>query len=450
MFFAYFPANVTFEGLLADLHAAAVNNPGEIRHQSHHKSLMLFLPGFNWSCSPSVTELELVTLDWVSQMFGLSDAFRTTSSKGGGIILNSASEVAITVAVAARERALARLELEETKLGEACESSDMTESAAWRGKATSRLIMYGTTQTHSIGVKAAMILGLSFRAIEVRVEDDYALRAEALRQALEEDTAKGLLPFMLIATIGTTSSGAVDNLDEIERVAAQYPQLWIHIDSAYAGVALALPEMREKCYLDAINRYVDSFSTNLHKWGLVQFDCATLHVRDRAALSNALTITPEFLRTKHGDAGSVLDLRNMQLSLGRRFRSLKIWFVLRSYGQKGFRKHLRASMELSDYFNELLRTNDVPFHIVVPPQWSLTVFRIEVKNTSPEAIDGINRLFWDVLQSRNHTLLLTQTLLPGIGFCIRMAIGSPQTRKEDIEKAFKVLCDCADEVLSQS
>lgn len=120
-----------------------------------------------------------------------------------------------------------------------------------------------------------------------------------------------------------------------------HPTLWLHIDAAYAGVCLSIPELRASSHLDAINEAADSFSTNLHKWGLVQFDCSPLHVRDRGTLSRALTITPEYLRTRHGDSGSVLDLRNLQISLGRRFRSLKMWFVLRSYGLEGFRNHLK-------------------------------------------------------------------------------------------------------------
>lgn len=233
-FYGFFPCNATFEGALADLHAAAISNPG-----------------FNWAVSPSVTELELVTLDWVARMLGLSDAFLTTSERGGGIILNSASEVAITVAVAARERALSTMDsslgrqapVTAAKPGEidgAAESNKAaqqqqpkandtsaptsTEALAadevvkWRGGATSRLVMYGTTQTHSIGIKAAMVLGLAFRALDVYAKDGYNLRGEVLRRALQEDTAKGLVPFMLIASIGTTSSGAIDDLSEIEHV----------------------------------------------------------------------------------------------------------------------------------------------------------------------------------------------------------------------------------------
>ncbi len=191
-FFAYFPCNATKEGILADMLAASISNPA-----------------FNWSCSPSVTELEIVMLDWVARMLGLSEDFCSTSASGtgGGIILGSASEVAVTVAIAARERAI-RMIAQETPApssqdiapGHTDVGAERSQAAAlsrWRGNLTSKLVMYGTTQTHSIAVKAALILGLDFRALHVSREDAYALRGETLRSALEEDTRAGRVPFML-------------------------------------------------------------------------------------------------------------------------------------------------------------------------------------------------------------------------------------------------------------
>jgi aromatic-L-amino-acid decarboxylase len=167
--------------------------------------------------------LELITLNWLAKMFGLSSDFYTTSETGGGIILGTASEVAITVAVAARERALAYIEAKEYKAngsGSTPHPGELSSAAtaAWRGEVTSKFVMYGTTQTHSIGLKAATVLGLTFRAIEVSAKDAYSLRGDQLQAALDEDIRKGLIPFMLIATVGTTSSGAVDNLPEIQQV----------------------------------------------------------------------------------------------------------------------------------------------------------------------------------------------------------------------------------------
>ncbi|KDN44103.1 PLP-dependent transferase [Tilletiaria anomala UBC 951] len=459
-FYAYFPSNATKEGILADMLAASISNPG-----------------FNWSCSPSVTELEILMMDWVAKMLGLSDHFLSTgpSGKGGGVILGSASEVALTIAIAARERAISHLaksspspqeaqpehvepsaepEVEDFNVEPGAPSGPNEERkraaslARWRGNLTSRLVMYGTTQTHSIGMKAALILGLDFRALDVQKEDNFALRGATLRRALKEDIASGRLPFMLIATLGTTSSGAIDNITEIMQVALDYPSLWVHVDAAYAGVALALPHLRERAHLDAINSPCDSFSTNYHKWGLTQFDCSPLLVRDHSELTRALTVTPEFLRTKEGDAGSVVDLRNMQISLGRRFRSLKLWFVLRSFGLNGFRQHISTTMALAQHFASLVGQHGDLLEVVAPPQWSLVVFRARRAELSDQELDTLNRKFWDALSSRATEFALTQTVLPEIGFCIRMAVGSPQTEQRHVDATFALIKQCAEQVLS--
>lgn len=325
-FFAWFPANATLEGVLGDMLAAAIGNPG-----------------FNWSCSPALTELEIRVVDWVTRLLGLSPAFLSLPEPnevkpdycGGGIILGSASEVALTMAVAARERAIRFLTgSKQVPLKEG------PELAAWRGEQSAKLLMYVTTQTHSIGVKAALILGLDVRVLPVTKRDNYALRGKVLRDALSEDEAQGRVPFMLIASVGTTSTCAVDRIDEIVDVIQDHP-LWLHIDSAFAGVSLSCPELRAKAHLDSLNRRADSFSTNMHKWGLTQFDCSPVLVRRKADLTSALTVTPHYLRTREAEAGEVTDMRNMQLALGRRFRSCKLFFILRSFGVQGLRDHIR-------------------------------------------------------------------------------------------------------------
>lgn len=452
-FYGYFPCNASFPGAIADLYCAAISNPG-----------------FNWSVSPSVTELEILMVDWVGRMLGLDESFLSTSKsgKGGGIILGSASEVALTVAIAARERCITILSESHpiptsngahkgesldadqdvaqpgksaAEVGEAATLDANTQTAKWRGSLTSRLVMYGTTQTHSIAAKAALILGLDFRALPVSAESNYSLSASTLRSAIKSDEALGRVPFMLIATIGTTSSGATDNLTELVEVVKEHPTMWLHIDAAYAGVCLSLPEMREEMHLDAINKEggVDSFSTNLHKWGLVQFDCSPLLVRDRGDLSRALTITPQYLRTKQGDAGDVLDLRNLQIPLGRRFRSLKIWFVLRSYGLEGFQHHLRSTMQLAKIFQDNLEKDDSGlFELVAEPRWALVVFRIRGEGVD---LEELNKAFWEDLQKLGDKFVLTQTSLPEVGFCVRFVVGSPQTRREHVEETWRLVAE---------
>lgn len=301
-FFAYYPSIASFESILGDLYAGSISNPG-----------------FNWACSPASTELEAIVMDWSARLLGLDEKFLTASGKGGGVLQTTASDAALLATVVARTNY--------TKLHP--------------GVAMEKLVIYGTTQTHSLGAKAALILGVHFRALEVKAEDNFSLRGSTLQAALDEDREKGLHPYILIATVGTTSSGAVDNIDEIGGVLTAEPSIWLHVDAAWAGVAFALPEYRQTGRLDAINKYAHSFCTNFHKWGLVAFDCSTFWVKDRVLLTDSLDVTPEFLRTHHGDSGMVIDYRNWHLSLGRKFRSLKLWFVLRAFGVEGFRKHLR-------------------------------------------------------------------------------------------------------------
>ncbi|KAF8528411.1 pyridoxal phosphate-dependent transferase [Hysterangium stoloniferum] len=400
-FFAWFPSNCTMEGILGDLYASSVSNPG-----------------FNWICSPACTELEAVVMDWSAKLFGLSDAFLNISGIGGGVIHTTASDSALTAVVAARahfSRRHPEIPMEQ-------------------------LVLYITTQTHSLGIKASLILGITCRALEVKVEDDYGLRGDVLRAALEEDKTNGRHPFMLIATVGTTGTAAIDRIDEIGSI-AQESGLWIHVDSAWAGVAMSCPEYRELCQLGAINTYAHSFCTNFHKWGLVNFDASTLWVRDRTLLTQALDVTPEYLRSKVGDEGTVIDYRNWQLPLGRRFRSLKLWFVLRSFGVQGFQAHIRKGIALSNKFSSLVKASPY-FEIVTPPTLALTVFRllppdIDIDRTDNASINALNRIFNRRLLDRD--LMLTTGNVGG-ALCTRLAVGSQRTEEKHIDKAWEVLC----------
>lgn len=426
-FFAYFPTACTFEGIIADLYTSAVSNPG-----------------FNWICSPACTELEVIVMDWAAQLFGLDAAFMNSGRAGGGCLQTTASESALIAAVAARN----------------------TFMDAHQGVRLEDLVIICTTQTHSLALKAGRVLGLAVRAIEVGPEDAYALRGSQLRKAIAEETGKGRRPFFIIATIGTTSSGAVDNLSEIREVVREHPDIWLHVDAAWAGVALSCPELRAQLLLDEVNAVAYSFCTNFHKWGLVNFDCSTLWVRDRLALTRALDVTPEFLRTKEGDAGTVTDFRNWHLALGRRFRSLKLWFVLRSFGVEGFRAHIRKGIAQNNVFVNLVEKSPY-LRLAAPPSLALTVFRMvpgwteEAKSVVEEpsvssaadkavtiAASGgvaesktpnvLTRALWERLERRRGDLYLTQTLLNGV-FCLRIAIGASRTQEEHVRRAFAII-----------
>ncbi|KAK2464196.1 hypothetical protein APHAL10511_003653 [Amanita phalloides] len=400
-FFAYFPTACTFEGMLADLYSSSTCNPG-----------------FNWSASPACTELEIIVMDWGAQLLGLSPTFLHSSGIGGGAIQSTASEAALVVVTAARSRYQVKSP----------------------GIKAEDLVIYTTTQTHSLGLKAGLVLGLKVRALEVRLEDEFSLRGEILRAALADDEKLGRKPFILIATIGTTSSGAIDNISEIIEVLKDYPSLWLHIDAAWAGCALSCPEYRGVCYLDEINAVATSFCTNFHKWGLTNFDISALWIRDRKLLTDVLDVTPPFLRTKYGDAGSVIDYRNWHLGLGRRFRSLKLWFVLRSFGAEGFRRYIRRTVGLNERFANLVRDSDM-FNLVTNPSLALSVFRLNPTVTaaklSPTELNNLNRAFYERISAR-YDILLTQTVLDGV-VCIRFAVGAYRTEEKHIDMAFMLL-----------
>lgn len=405
-FFAYFPSVGSLESLIGDIYAGAVSNPG-----------------FNWLCSPASTELEAIIMDWSAKLFGLEGNFLTSSGVGGGVLQTTASDAALLASVVARSRY--------TRLHP--------------GVSLDKMMIYGTTQTHSLGAKAALILGMQFRALEVTLEDNFSLRGSTLSRALEEDRANGLHPYLLIATVGTTSSGAIDNIDEIGEVLTSEPSIWLHVDAAWAGVAFALPEYRQTGRLDAINKYAYSFCTNFHKWGLTVFDCSTFWVKDRTYLTEALDVTPEFLRTRHGDTGMVIDYRNWHLSLGRKFRSLKLWFMLRGFGVEGFQKHLRKGIDNANAFADRVKESAY-FKLMTPPTLSLVVFRLVPSNiasregyTSDAAtIKELNALNLKFHENTASELFMTRTDLGG-SICIRMSTGGYRTEKRHVLEAFEIL-----------
>ncbi|KAH8116459.1 pyridoxal phosphate-dependent transferase [Phellopilus nigrolimitatus] len=361
-FFAYFPTPATFEAVLGDLYASSTANPGFNARLPALLVRFLLNLCLEWDCSPACTELEEVVMDWSAGLFALDKAFYSAHAPGGGVIQTSASDSALATLVAARVR----------------------HTDAHPDVELGALVLYTTTQTHSLGAKAARVLGLRVRALEVRVVNQLALRGATLRAALDEDKKT-------VATVETTSSGAVDDLPEIFAVAQEHPGLWVHVDAAWAGVALACPELRGACHLAAISAHAHSLCINFHKvgaalsalqWGLANFDCSALWVRERARLTGALDITPEYLRDargahKDGDnnkQSGAARLRNWHPSLSRRFRALKVWFVLRSYGVEGFRAHVRKGIALNERFAARVRASGV-LALAAPPSFVLSVFR---------------------------------------------------------------------------
>jgi aromatic-L-amino-acid decarboxylase len=273
----------------------------------------------------------------------------------------------------------------------------------------------------------------------IEVDGRFAMRANLLEQAVREDLAAGRTPFYVCATVGTTSSTAIDPVREVARIAREFG-LWLHIDAAQAGAACVCPEFR--WFLDGAE-LADSVCFNPHKWLLTNFDCDLMWTADRFALVDALSVTPEYLRNAASDAGSVIDYRDWQIPLGRRFRALKLWFVIRHYGVEGLRSHIREHVRLAAMFESWVRS-DERFEVVGERTMNLVCFRLKggaaagPREEPPAQIDDLNRRLMDTL-NRTGRLYLTHTVLPGVGLVLRMAIGATHTREEHVHAAWDLI-----------
>lgn len=353
-FFAYFPTASSYPAMLADMLCGAIG-----------------CIGFSWAASPACTELETVMLDWLGKMLRLPEAFLAEGGgAGGGVIQGSASEATLMALLAARSRATRRLQAARPGL---------TEAAAME-----KLVAYASDQAHCSVERAALIGGVAFRAVPS--DGAFAMRAAALQEALQRDKAAGLVPFFVVATLGTTSCCSFDRLSEVGPVCNR-EDLWLHVDAAYAGSAFICPEFRP--LLDGVE-YADSFNFNPHKWLLVNFDCSAMWVRKRADLTGAFKLDPLYLQHGHQDSGLITDYRHWQLPLGRRFRSLKMWFVFRTYGVTGLQAHIRKHVRLAREFEAAVQ-RDPRFEVCAEVTLGLVCFRLKGPNAlSEELLDRIN------------------------------------------------------------
>jgi aromatic-L-amino-acid decarboxylase len=394
-FFAYFPANATGPAILADLLSSGLGVQGMV-----------------WATSPACTELETVVVDWLAELLGLPASFRTDST-GGGVIQDSASSAALVAVLSALQRA---------------GGGKIADSGI-----TGRHTMYVSSQTHSALEKAARIAGIG--SANVRVVDvdprTLAMRPEHLSALIAEDVAAGAVPTLVCATVGTTSTTAIDPVAAVGEICRDRG-IWLHIDAAYAGVAAVCPELR--WINDGVAEYADSYATNPHKWLLTNFDCGVLWVADREPMISALSILPEFLRTTASASGEVIDYRDWQIPLGRRFRSLKLWSVIRWYGAEGLRAHIRTCVALADEFARLAGADEDfevrehhPFGLVcLRPLW--TSRSADVANESTMAL--MERLNDSGALYLSHTKVNGQVVL-------RMAIGATTTERRHVLDAWE-------------
>ncbi|KAJ6444311.1 aromatic-L-amino-acid decarboxylase [Purpureocillium lavendulum] len=379
---------------------------------------------------PAATELETVALDWMAQALGLPSCFLSGGdTHGGGVIHGSASEAILTVMVAARDKYLA------AKTAHLPEGEDKEEET-WRLR--SRLVALGSAGAHSSTKKAAQVLGVRFATVPVDEEHGFALQGPALARTLEELAAKGLEPFYLTATLGTTDVCAVDDFPGIADTLAPRvgtpTEIWVHVDAAYAGSALLLDENKP---LAAPMAAFHSFNFNPHKWMLTTFDCSAVWVRSRAHLISALSIKPPYLRNQFSDGDLVTDYRDWQIPLGRRFRSLKLWVVLRSYGLRGLQAHVRKGVTLCESLETKLRQRPDLFSVFTPARFALLSLRLV-----GESEDQVNRRTEALYEQVNAggQFYLTSTVISG-KFAIRVCTGVAAVQEEHVQKLFDVLVE---------
>ena len=394
-FFGFFPSNNSGPSILGELLSAGLG-----------------VQGMMWATSPAATELETHVLDWLVDLLDLPAAFRSDSD-GGGVIQDTASSATLCALIAAREQ--------------------VTDFASNDSGCDGSIVAYTSSQAHSSVEKAIKITGLGGNNLRlIDVDDSFAMRPEVLAQQIEDDREAGLVPAFVCATVGTTASNGLDPLAEIGRICDE-EDVWLHVDAAMAGTAALCPEFRS--IHDGLE-FADSYCFNPHKWMFTNFDCDCFWVADRASLINALTILPEYLRNEATESGAVIDYRDWQVPLGRRFRALKLWFVLRHYGAEGLRFHIRRHIALAQEFASWVDASD-DFELAVAPPLNLVCFW-------HRAGDEFTRRLHQRLNASGK-LYLTHATLNG-RYTLRMAIGQTHTEAEHVEHAWRLMSDLAAEL----
>ncbi|XP_044753768.1 tyrosine decarboxylase-like isoform X2 [Coccinella septempunctata] len=392
-FHAYFPSGNSFPSILADMLSDAIG-----------------CIGFSWAASPSCTELETIVVDWLARAMGLPNHFITShrGSTGGGVIQGSASECILVSMLAARNQAIKHLKNM---------NPDIEDSAF-----LPKLVGYCSRESHSCVEKAAKILLVKLRILDP--DEKGALRGGSLKEAMEKDAARGLLPFFVSTTLGTTSCCSFDNLPEIGPICKDTPCTWLHVDGAYGGNALILPELK---YLLNGLEYADSFNINPNKWLLVNFDCSCLWVKSRERLTHALVVDPLYLQ--HANADEAIDYRHWGISLSRRFRALKLWFVIRKYGLSGLQSYMRNHIRLAKNFESLI-LRDNRFEAMNEVKLGLVCFRLK-------ASDIVNQNLLAIINAAGK-LHMIPSMVKG-KYVIRFCVTHEHAKDDDIDIAWSII-----------
>lgn len=356
-------------------------------------------------------------MDWFGKAIGLPNEFITSAkgSRGGGVIQGSASECVLVSMLAARNQAIQQLK----------KNNPHMDDSAFLPK----LVAYCSKESHSCVEKAAMILLVKLRILDP--DENCSLRGDAVKRAMEEDEALGLYPFYVSTTLGSTACCAFDNLEEIGPV-CRTRGAWLHVDGAYAGNAFICPEL--KPLMKGIE-YADSFNTNPNKWLLVNFDCSCMWVRCRMRLTHALVVDPLYLQ--HANSDEAIDYRHWGIPLSRRFRSLKLWFVIRKYGISGLQKYIRNHIHLAKHFEGLVRA-DPRFEVVNDVKLGLVCFRL----TRP---DPVNQNLLATINASGK-LHMIPSMVKG-KYIIRFCVVAEHANETDVEHAWNVIVEHATELL---
>jgi aromatic-L-amino-acid decarboxylase len=389
-FFAYFPANSSYPSVLAEMLTAT-----------------LAAQCMKWETSPAAAELEEKMMEWLKEITGLPAHFH-------GVIQDSASTATLVAILTAREKY----------------SGYRVNEAGF--KDTSIFRVYCSTETHSSIEKAVKVAGLGRQnLVKVGVDEQFRMDVSALEIAIERDLAGGFKPICVVATLGTTGVTAIDPLEEIGKICRKY-DIWLHVDAAFAGSALILPEYRQ---MTQGMEDADSFVFNPHKWLFTNFDCSAFYIKDKIALLKTLQLVPEYLKT--GDAGRVNDYCDWSVPLGRRFRALKLWFVLRSFGVNQLQEKLRFHLSLAREMAGAIE-READFELMAPVTMNLVCFRYKPANVKDE--EELNRINESLLKKINASgkAYLTHTRVNG-KYTIRMVIAQTNVTREHVEEAWRLV-----------
>ena len=397
-FFAYFPANNSVPSVQAEFLTAALG-----------------VQGMKWVTSPAATELEEVVMDWLRNMTGLSANFK-------GVILDTASVSTLCAILTARERYTGR-------------------EANQKGLKNYVCRVYCSSEAHSSVEKAVRIAGIgSENLVKIPVDEQCRMVAADLEEAVYKDKKKGYVPTCIVAALGTTGTCSFDPIDKIAAIASE-SNVWLHVDAAFAGTALILPEFRK---LFRKLSEADSLVFNPHKWMFTNFDCSAFFVKNPDELQDTFRLVPAYLQTQNNNEAN--DYSNWGIHLGRRFRALKLWFVIRHYGLKGLQQMIRQHIYYADYFADQIAATGL-FELVIPKSLAVVSFRLSPKERyNPDQINELNKQLLEDINDRGN-IYLSHTMV-GKKFTLRFVCAQTNIEMRHVEEALHEIEFCAQHLLN--